>query len=448
MYEKIKSAVDDVRELILTTERHIWQNPETGFREWKTSKYLSDILEGFGYKLNFAGNIPGFYTDLDTGRPGPKVLIFCELDSLICREHPESDPETGAVHCCGHNAQCAAFVGIAAALTRPEVTEGMSGSVRLCAVPAEETIEIEFRQGLKKEGIIKYLGGKTEFIHRGYLDGVDMAFMVHTSNIESNSFLIRNGAIGITAKAIAYKGVAAHAGGSPQDGVNALYAATAGLNAINALRETFTEAELIRVHPIMTKGGDAVNAIPADVRLESFVRALTFEGMQKTNKKVNRALAGAAVSMGAELKLFDSLGAAPLINDKTLTALYEEAACSLTPAGKFTHIDSINTGSTDMGDVSMIMPAIHPYVGGATGTGHGKDYYIKDPESACVTSAKVQLILLALLLDNGAKLAYATLKNKGKHIMTKEKYLALADTLTQELDAVVYKDENTASVTY
>jgi metal-dependent amidase/aminoacylase/carboxypeptidase family protein len=118
MYQKLTQAVEKYSKLILDTERYIWKNPETGFREWKTTVYMADIFEQLGYKLKMAGNIPGFYTDIDTGKPGPKILILGEMDSLIGKTHPEADPNTYAVHSCGHNTQCAALVGIAAALLK------------------------------------------------------------------------------------------------------------------------------------------------------------------------------------------------------------------------------------------------------------------------------------------------------------------------------------------
>jgi len=253
MYEKITKAVDKHSKMILDTERHIWENPETGFKEWNTSKYLADIFEGLGYTLKVAGNIPGFYTDIDTGKPGPKVLICGEMDSLICIEHPESDPVTHAVHSCGHNAQCGALIGIAAALKEEGVMDGLCGSVRLCVVPAEEGIELAYRQGLREKGIISYNGGKAEFLHRGYFDGVDMAFMIHTTNGEG--VVIKKGAVGNLRKFVRYKGVSSHAGGSPDKGISTLYAANLAISAINSICESFKEAYLIRVHPIITNGG-------------------------------------------------------------------------------------------------------------------------------------------------------------------------------------------------
>ena len=95
VFEKYSKLVDKYKELLLYTERYLFSIPETGFKEYKTSKYLEDEFEKLGYTLTRAGNIPGFYTEIDTGRPGPKVLIFGELDSVICAEHECADKETG-----------------------------------------------------------------------------------------------------------------------------------------------------------------------------------------------------------------------------------------------------------------------------------------------------------------------------------------------------------------
>jgi metal-dependent amidase/aminoacylase/carboxypeptidase family protein len=158
-----------------------------------------------------AEGITGFYTVLDTGREGPEVMMLGELDSIICPAHPDANPVTGAVHSCGHNAQCATLLGIAAALKVPGILDKFCGRIRLCAAPAEELLEIEYRSELKKQGKIKYFGGKSEFLSRGYFDGVDIAFMVHTAGKP----YINKVAIGCIAKNIIYKGVAAHAGGAP-----------------------------------------------------------------------------------------------------------------------------------------------------------------------------------------------------------------------------------------
>ena len=174
-----ETLIDKHREEILAAEDYIWRHPETGFREWKTTAYMQDVFEKVGYTLVKAGDIPGFYTDIETGRPGPKLLIMAELDALSAPNHVQA--VDGCAHACGHHAQCAAMAGIALALKEPGALDGLSGSVRLMCVPAEELIELDFRDGLRRAGVIHYLGGKTEFMHRGYMDGVDLAFLFHTS---------------------------------------------------------------------------------------------------------------------------------------------------------------------------------------------------------------------------------------------------------------------------
>ena len=134
--EKIICAVEKNRSLILDAERYIWENPETGYKEHKTTAYMAEKFNSLGYEINYAEGITGFYTVHDTGKDGPEILVLGELDSVICPQHPESDNKSGAVHACGHNAQCAALLGIAAALKEPKLTDGLCGRIKLAAVPA------------------------------------------------------------------------------------------------------------------------------------------------------------------------------------------------------------------------------------------------------------------------------------------------------------------------
>ena len=441
--QDILEAIEKNRELILAAERYIWKNPETGYREVKTSAYMERKFRELGYELTLAEGITGFYTQIDTGREGPEVLILAELDSIICPTHPDADPETGAVHSCGHHAQCATLLGIAAALKDETILAKLSGKIRLCVVPAEELLEIEYRTELMRQGKIRYFGGKSEFLSRGYFDGVDLAFMVHTST----HFAVQKGAVGCIAKRIIYKGRASHAGGAPQNGINALYAANCGLNAVNAIRETFGDSNLIRVHPIITHGGDMVNAIPETVVLESYVRGKSYEAMMKENQKVNRALTGAALSIGANIEIIDTPGYAPLSNDETMMRLVKDAAELALPEETF-HFSStaFGTGSTDMGDLSCIMPVVHPYAAGAKGTSHGNDYQIVDAEAACVKNAAWQVAMLQLLLENGAKRAKEILENFTPSFASKEDFLAYQDALHCSGDRIVYREDGTAEV--
>lgn len=445
--KKYAQYVQKHRELILDAFDYIWKNPETGYREWKTHAYLEEAFAKLGYELTLAGDIPGFTAEVDTGRPGPTVALFGEMDSLICKAHPESDPETGAVHACGHCCQTAALLGVAAALKEPGVLDGLCGKIRLVAVPAEELIELEYREQLRQQGTIRYFGGKPEFMYRGLLDGVDMAAMIHANDNKANAGSLNGGSNGMIAKTITYKGVSSHAGSVPHKGVNALYAANLGLNAINALRETFQDNAHIRVHPIITAGGDAVNAIPDTVSIESYVRGADMKEITKVNRKINRALAATAAAMGANVHLHDIPGYWPRKYDKNIARTMIQAMEQVLEEVKYTP-EKWGGGSSDMGDIGAVMPAIHPQIGGAEGTAHGSDYRITDPDTACVKAAQVLLTFAAMLLSDDAAVANNILADFKPEFSSREDYFAFVDKLNLDCDAVSYDGDNKAVLTY
>lgn len=438
----ILQAVEQYKDLILEAERYIWKHPETGYREVKTSKYMETQFRKLGYdNLVMAGDIPGFYTVLDTGREGPEVLILAEMDSIICPTHKEADPETGYVHACGHHVQCATLLGVAGALKNKTVLDRLCGRIRLCVVPAEELIEIEYRNQLREQGIIKYYGGKGEFLSRGYFDGVDIAFMVHTAN----KLMVRQGSVGCIAKKITFKGRSAH-GATAWNGKNALYAATQGLSAVNALRETFQETDIIRFHPIITHGGEVVNAIPEKVTIESYVRGKTFEAMISENRKINQALCGSALSLGCNVEINDDHGYAPLNNDRNLINLVKEASIIALPDENLEVIECMGSGSTDMGELSGLMPVIHPYISGAVGTSHGDNYCISDPYKACVSNAKWQVVMIDMLLGNGAERAKRIIKEFKPKFTNKEEYFTYTNQINSSGDRIVYNADQTVSI--
>ena len=444
--EKFIQAVEKNGDLAKAALDYLWKHPETGYKEWKSHAFLKGEFEKLGYVLTEAGNIPGFYTDVDTGRPGPTILVMGELDSLVCDSHPDADPETGAVHACGHCCQGAGLLALAAALKEPGVLDGWCGRIRLMATPAEELIEVEFRESLRKQGIIKYYGGKVEFMYRGFMDGVDIGFMIHsTSNVGNHGGLVNKGSNGCITKTITFHGKSAHAGGAPHNGINALYAANQAMNAVNALRETFQDGDHIRFHPIITNGGTVVNAIPETVTMETYIRGADMKAIAQTNRKVNRAIAASAAAMGAKVTLCDRPGYSPRIHDKGMMLVTKEAmeACLEEVVYK---PEGWGTGCSDLGDVSMVMPAVHPNVGGVRGTDHGNDYVISDPDTACVDLAKVEIIMLELLLKDGAKRAKEIKANFVPTFATMADYFACIDAMDMDKDAVIYNEDGSVTL--
>jgi len=436
--ERYLNVLDQYEKLVLDTYEYIWKNPETGYKEWKTHKYLKDVFLSLGYTIHEAGDIPGFYAEADTGREGPTLGIFGEMDGLLVPTHPDADPETGAVHACGHCLQTAALVGLAAAFKNPEVLEGLSGKIRLIVVPAEEGVELEFRQKLMADGIIHSKSGKVEFLYRGMLDGIDLSYMVHADVEDEHVGYLNSGSNGLISKLVCFKGVSAHAAAGYK-GVNALYAAHAALGSINALRETFKDDDHIRVHPIISRGGASVNAIPDEVKLETYVRGATMDAIVDANRKVNRAIAASAAAIGATVEIKDIPGSWPRWNDRKMMDVFCQAmdvVCDKVICKR----DAWNAGCSDMGDMNSLMPTIHGYIGGATGTEHGSDYRIPNPGAACMDAVKIQLLVAKLLLENGAARAKEAVASYNPYFKSKEEYIAYQKKIGRTYDAVQYEE--------
>ena len=424
------TALDRRAEDLFAIAHDIYLHPELGFKELRTAQIVSSYFDRLGLPHRDGLAITGVKAKLTGGSAGPTVAVIGELDSLLVQDHPHADPATGAAHVCGHNAQIAMMLGVAAALVDTGVAPSLAGNVAFFAVPAEEYVEIEYRSNLAKQGKLEFLGGKPELIKLGEFDDVQLAMMTHTSsNAEDGLLGFSESNNGCIVKLIRYHGKAAHAGGSPHRGINALNAATLALQAIHANRETFRDSDTVRVHPIITKGGEIVNSVPADVRMETFVRGKTVEAILDANVKVDRALKAGALAVGARVTIETIPGYLPLVNDPQIGALFVANGRTLVGAENVKEIGH-RTGSTDMGDVTHIMPAIHPYAAGAEGTGHGNDYRIADPVRAILNPAKAMAMTVLDLLCGDASEAQRILATS-KPRFTKDEYLAFQRQLNQ-----------------
>src|SRR5262249_34723500 len=212
-------------------------------------------------------------------------------------------------------------------------------------------------------------------------------------------------------------------GGATHMGVNALYAAQIGLMAINAVRETFRDEDSIRVHPILTHGGSQVNVIPGEARLETYVRGRTLDAVLDANAKVDRALRAGALALGAIVEIDTLPGYLPLDSDATMTRSFRDNAVALVGADGYREIGH-RAGSTDMGDLSQIMPVVHPYMGGARGTGHAADYEIVDTALAYVAPAKALAMMAIDMLADGAAGAREVLE-RARPRLDRARYLTL-----------------------
>jgi amidohydrolase len=419
-------TIDKRQKEIIDLAKQVLANPEAGFREFKTAQLVAQKFQELGIQHQDGLAVTGLKGRIPGGAgSGPTVAVIGELDSLVVTEHPHADPVTGAAHACGHHCQIGMMLGATMGLLTPEVISQLSGQIVPFAVPAEEFIEVEQRLEMRDQGKVEFLGGKQELIRLGEFDDIDIAMMCHTaSDMGERKFAMGGTSNGHVVKFVRYTGVGAHAGSLPHRGVNALNAASFAIQAINSLRETHKADDTVRIHGIMTRGGAAVSAVPSDVRLEWRVRSATPNAVVENSIAVDRCFRAGALAVGAKVNITTIPGYLPMRHDTKLQDIFRRIAVDLVgePATLVMPARRNRGGSTDMGDLSHIMPSCHPYTAGAVGPGHSSEYVITDYESAVINPAKIMAMVVIDLLADGAKQA-KEVKSNHRPLLTKNTYV-------------------------
>ena len=339
----VKRIIEQHAADIIEVGDHIWKNPEPGYREVKTSDYLAGKFESLGMTVKRGLAMTGFRADLDTGKPGPVLAILGELDSLILPNHPECDKKTGAVHACGHNSSCANLYGAALALKKSGALDSMCGKIAFIATPAEEGIEMDYRTDLIKQGKIGSIAGKSQLLREGVFDDVDLSYMHHLSS--RYGYNDHNGCVN---KKITFHGKSSH-GARPDQGKNALNAATLALNAVAMLRESYSSDPHIRIHGIITNGGDSVNIIPDKITMDYMLRAPSLDKILNLNDRFDKAVMYAAKAAECEATVETLNGYMPLLDNHDLGAILGQTAEELFPGITYDYNQTFFASCTDMG---------------------------------------------------------------------------------------------------
>ena len=420
--QDIFNAIDSEAESLKNYADDIRKHPELGFEEFRTSDRMAEYMSHLGLPVKRNLAITGVQGDLNMSETGPHLAVMGELDAIICREAPYADPITGAAHQCGHHVQQTVLLAIAAGLIKSNAYKYLDGKISFLGVPAEEYCYLEKRLELRKQQKIHFMSGKAELIHEGVFDDVDLSMMMHCWNHYPDALVVKGESnLGFVAFNVYYKGKQAHAAAEPHEGINALNAAVIGINAVNSLRETFQEKDNIRVHFIITKGGDMVNCVPDDVRLEVFVRANSVPVIESTLRRTIQAFRSGADAVGATMEVEVVPGMYPLKIDNDLFEVYKNNAKLFVPEKNFITVPTM-PASTDLGDVSQIMPVLYPMAGGVDGVGHGADFEMVNFENAVLIPAKSMAATIVDLMLNQGQLAYNIIKHY-QPTFTKNEYI-------------------------
>ena len=418
---KIKEALLLSRDEIIALGEEVLKNPELGYREEATSALVRRVFDGLEIEYEYPLALTGVKARLKGRKSNYNVCIIGEMDALLCQGHPYATADYRA-HACGHNAQVAAMLGAAIAIKKSGVMSELDGDVTFFAVPAEEFIDIAYRQSLKDAGKIEFFGGKQQLIYEGAFDDVDMAMMIHAKPCETEDKIYCRGQnLGFLAKTITFYGKAAH-GSTPFYGTNALNAAALAIIGLHSNRETFRDEEKIRIHPIITKGGSVVNSVPDEVCIDTYVRGATLSAIQKGDAAVERSVAGAAQIIGATSRIDNIPGYLPIIENELLSEVFERNAREALGEDSVVYGEDI-TGSTDMGDLSYVMPIVQPSIGGFTGQLHSTEFAVTNKDTAYLGAALILATTAAELLYEEAAEAGKIVKNC-KPKLTKKEYIS------------------------
>lgn len=420
--KKIAAMIEENREFILSFAEDIYNHAELGYKEFRTSEKFKEAMKNCSDRVEDNLAITGVKAYLNPEKKDSfSLALLGELDALRIPDHAHVNPETQAAHCCGHHAQLAGVVGAALALSDREIADKLDGQVIFFAVPAEEYGEVEFKNTLIEQGKIQYGGGKCELLRIGAFDDVDacLAHHISTDGIElgcgSNN--------GFVSKVIRIKGKAAHAAARPEKGINALSAAALGLQALAFNRETFRDEDSVRVHPILTKGGNLVNVVPDEAVIETLVRAKTLEAFADAAEKTDRSFRAGAYALGAGYRIETMPGYLPQI-PQALPKELTDAVRELTDHEVKEVSPAVHSGgSTDIGDVQQLMPVLTFRTGGVTGGLHQSDFDVVDKEEAYILTAKIFAVSTYRLLKDGAEVAKKLKEEYHPRFHSREEYV-------------------------
>lgn len=326
--ERVRELVAGLADELIEVSHRIHEHPELNFGEHYAHDVLCASLEAHGLAVERSAYGVETAFEARAGERGPTIAVLCEYDAL-----------PGIGHACGHNVIAAAGLGagLAAAALAPEY----GGRVRILGTPAEEGG-----------------GGKIVLARRGAFEGIDAAMMVHPADAD----LVRMDTVALRQMTVKYHGRAAHAAAAPWDGLNALDAAVLGYMNVAALRQHIRPTE--RVHGVIRNGGDKANIVPAFTELEWIVRAATIGDLEALIARVVACLESAAVASGCTVEiLHDPVTYADMIDNPVMVERYARNAAVL---GR-TVVDPAEAhgpviGSTDMGNISHLVPSIHPMI--------------------------------------------------------------------------------------
>lgn len=396
LYPEVRAVVDA-----------LWARPELGYREHHTSAAVEQFLRRHGDGLSIERfSTTGLKVDLPSGSGGPgprrRVGIVAELDAVISPAHPDADPETGAVHACGHHTQTGIALAVFAHLVATGAWRDLGVDVSFVFVPAEEFVDLEFRAALRTEGTITWFGGKPEAMMLGVFDDIDVAVCLHAigGELAEPTIEINCDLAGFLYKTVTFHGAASHAGLDPFSGANAFSMATLFTTALGLGRQQLQDDPMVRLNPVIPASSMTTNVIPHEVVVGTDVRSTDRAYLREVAERVDRAAYGCAAALGGTAEIATEMGYLPFVQDRTLSEALREAYLEDEAVTGLIDDRGAIAAAGDAGDLSFMMPTVQLSYGGFSGTIHGKDFRLIDPETVLIAVPRLLTRALTRLHDH------------------------------------------------
>lgn len=359
----------------------IYNNPELGFKECKTSNLVENFLKKYypqGKIIKFAKT--GIKINLGK-RKKIHIALIGELDAVYTPSHFHSDKNSGAAHNCGHYSQVAILLNLFKQLVKNEKYKEFDFSLGFIFTPAEEYLDLEYRKKLQKDGKITFLGGKPEGIRLGIFDEYDLAIAIHSMGGEPHrrSIELNCNLAGFLYKYYTFIGKPAHAGFAPHAGINAYSISTLFNTALALYRQQIDEKFMVRINPIVMEAPMGTNVIPDTIKIGTDIRAHSVEYMLELSKKLDTMAECSAKALGGEVKIETEMGYLPFLQSHYLSDFVRETFNNFSEI-EYCKENSPVSAAGDIGDLSYILPCIQIGYNGFSGTFHGNDFIHKDNE--------------------------------------------------------------------
>ncbi len=375
------------RQKLMELGRTLFDCPEVGFREIKTANLLLDFFRQNDIPCQSGLSLTGVRADIgDVDGPGYHIALVADMDALYVGTGAGTAMQV--IHSCGHNIQTADMAFVMKLVKESGLLEETGGSLSFIGTPAEEFIDLEYREGLIRDGKIRFFSGKQNMICDGVFDGLDCVLSAHINGETNTMFDIGSTLTGFVKKQITFSGLAAHSGALAHQGRNAMHGANLFINALSFLKEQFDPAEGIRIAPVITSCGGSINAVPDQCVLETYVRANTLDGLQNAGQLLDDCARHAAGALRLECMVKDETGYMPFCQSQELTKIAYQNMLSICPDAQIVK-NPVSGASGDIGDLGFLLPAIQFGVSGIQGRIHSADFSIIDEDNVYTNAVQV-----------------------------------------------------------